>query len=153
MPLVCTIHQPSSVLFEYFDRLLLLARGGKTVYFGEIGEKSQTLTGYFAKHGVRKCEEEENPAEYILEAIGAGTSGKVTEDWPQIWNDSEEKREVSLNGHENVKLTLCTGRGGVDQAIFTGAEGGERRQRVCDSLVVPDHTSLPSPEHCILATT
>lgn len=90
MPLVCTIHQPSSVLFEYFDRLLLLARGGKTVYFGDIGEKSATLTGYFEKNGVRKCQEEENPAEYILEAIGAGVSGHSTTDWPEVWNTSEE---------------------------------------------------------------
>jgi ATP-binding cassette, subfamily G (WHITE), member 2, SNQ2 len=50
MPLVCTIHQPSSILFEYFDRLLLLARGGKTVYFGDIGENSQTLLGYFERY-------------------------------------------------------------------------------------------------------
>lgn len=47
MPLVCTIHQPSSVLFEHFDRLLLLARGGKMVYFGDIGMHSSTLINYF----------------------------------------------------------------------------------------------------------
>ncbi|PRP76487.1 hypothetical protein PROFUN_15157 [Planoprotostelium fungivorum] len=94
MPLVCTIHQPSSVLFEHFDRLLLLARGGKTVYFGDIGTKSSTLTGYFEKNGVRKCLEEENPAEYILEAIGAGVSGSTTKDWPVIWNDSPEHKGV-----------------------------------------------------------
>jgi ATP-binding cassette subfamily G (WHITE) protein 2 (PDR) len=31
---LCTIHQPSSMLFQQFDRLLLLAKGGKTVYVG-----------------------------------------------------------------------------------------------------------------------
>lgn len=32
--ILCTIHQPSAILFQQFDNLLLLAKGGKTVYFG-----------------------------------------------------------------------------------------------------------------------
>lgn len=31
---LCTIHQPSAILFDQFDRILLIAPGGKTVYFG-----------------------------------------------------------------------------------------------------------------------
>ncbi|KAI9012932.1 ABC-2 type transporter-domain-containing protein [Gaertneriomyces semiglobifer] len=94
MPLVCTIHQPSPILFEHFDRLLLLARGGKTVYFGDIGKNSETLLNYFQKNGARPCGDEENPAEYILQVIGAGTAGTVTTDYGDVWKTSPEAKEV-----------------------------------------------------------
>ncbi|KAL4735384.1 ABC-2 type transporter-domain-containing protein [Aspergillus similis] len=59
---LATIHQPSALLFQMFDRLLLLGKGGKTVYFGEIGDQSSTLLEYFERNGARKCEPLENPA-------------------------------------------------------------------------------------------
>ncbi|SCU98125.1 LAMI_0F13146g1_1 [Lachancea mirantina] len=88
--ILCTIHQPSATLFEEFDRLLLLKKGGQTVYFGPIGDHSRTLLNYFERNGARKCDETENPAEYILESIGAGATASVKEDWHAIWKSSAE---------------------------------------------------------------
>lgn len=62
---LATIHQPSAILFQEFDRLLFLAKGGRTVYFGDIGKNSETLLNYFESNGAAKCEPEENPAEYM----------------------------------------------------------------------------------------
>jgi ATP-binding cassette, subfamily G (WHITE), member 2, SNQ2 len=59
--ILCTIHQPSSLLFESFDRLLLLERGGETVYFGDIGKDSHVLREYFSRHGAN-CPPNVNPA-------------------------------------------------------------------------------------------
>ncbi|KAK2027777.1 ABC-2 type transporter [Colletotrichum zoysiae] len=64
---LCTVHQPSAILFQQFDRLLFLARGGKTVYFDDIGEDSRALLDNFESHGARRCDDEENPADYMLE--------------------------------------------------------------------------------------
>lgn len=92
--ILCTIHQPSSLLFESFDRLLLLERGGETVYFGEIGEDSNILRSYFARYGA-VCPANVNPAEYMLEAVGAGVNPRVGDrDWKDIWLDSPEYAKV-----------------------------------------------------------
>ncbi|EEB98333.1 hypothetical protein MPER_02180, partial [Moniliophthora perniciosa FA553] len=59
--ILCTIHQPSAELFQVFDRLLLLRKGGETVYFGDLGHNATTLISYFEGNGSRRCEPEENP--------------------------------------------------------------------------------------------
>jgi ATP-binding cassette, subfamily G (WHITE), member 2, SNQ2 len=59
--ILCTIHQPSAVLFDYFDELLLLKSGGRVVYHGELGQDSRTLIDYFEKNGSGKCPATANP--------------------------------------------------------------------------------------------
>ncbi|KAK9455927.1 putative Brefeldin A resistance protein [Dipodascopsis uninucleata] len=82
-----TIHQPSASLFEQFDTLLLLSRGGKTVYFGDIGEKAATLKEYFGRYGA-PCPPGSNPAEHMIDVVsGTLSQGR---DWYQIWLDSPE---------------------------------------------------------------
>lgn len=88
--ILCTIHQPSAMLIQTFDKLLLLERGGETVYFGDVGKDSTVLRDYFAKHGA-VCPSNVNPAEFMLDAIGAGLAPRIGDrDWKDIWLDSEE---------------------------------------------------------------
>lgn len=93
--ILCTIHQPSAELFQVFDRMLLLKKGGKTVYFGDLGRNSTTLIDYFEVNGARKCLLEENPAEYMLEVIGAGATATSVQDWHSIWIESPEAAHVN----------------------------------------------------------
>lgn len=93
--ILCTIHQPSASLFQRFDRLLLLTRGGRTVYFGDIGRNSQVLIDYFRKHGAAACPPGANPAEYMLDVIGATAKSVQTDlDWPTVWRESAEYQAV-----------------------------------------------------------
>ncbi|KAF8753310.1 ABC transporter [Rhizoctonia solani] len=88
--ILCTIHQPSSELFQSFDRLLLLRKGGQTCYFGDLGENSSTLISYFERNGARKCQSDENPAEYMLDVIGAGATATSDIDWHATWKAAPE---------------------------------------------------------------
>ena len=88
--ILCTIHQPNSALFENFDRLLLLQKGGQTVYFGDIGKDAAVLLDYFKRNGAI-CPPDANPAEWMLDAIGAGQAPRIgSRDWGEIWQTSAE---------------------------------------------------------------
>jgi ATP-binding cassette subfamily G (WHITE) protein 2 (PDR) len=92
--ILCTIHQPSALLIQEFDRLLFLAKGGKTVYFGPMGENSKTLIDYFESNGGIPCPPNANPAEWMLEVIGAAPGVHSDKDWSVVWNNSPEKVAV-----------------------------------------------------------
>ncbi|KAB2577980.1 ZEB2-regulated ABC transporter 1 [Lasiodiplodia theobromae] len=98
-----TIHQPSAQLFERFDRLLLLHNGGTTIYFGDIGENSRTVIDYFEARceESQRCPDQANPAEWLLEVIGAAPGCSSDIDWPRVWRDSPEYDAVC---HELLRL-------------------------------------------------
>lgn len=73
---VCaTIHQPSIAIFDSFDSLLLLKRGGEVVFFGELGDNSANLIAYLTSfEATTKIKAHENPATWMLTTIGAGSN-------------------------------------------------------------------------------
>ncbi|KAJ9110634.1 hypothetical protein QFC19_001463 [Naganishia cerealis] len=86
-----TIHQPSASLFYEFDNLLLLAKGGKTVYNGPIGHQAADVKSYFASRGA-PCPEAANPAEHMIDVVAGHLS--TQQDWNRTWLDSDENLEL-----------------------------------------------------------
>lgn len=91
---IVTVHQPSAEIFELFDYLLLMQRGGRTAYFGPLGHKSATMLDYFVRQGSRPCGEYENPADYMLIMIGAGIAKTTDKDWAALWQETPERQEL-----------------------------------------------------------
>ena len=85
--ILCTIHQPSAMLIEQFDRLLFLQKGGKTAYFGDLGKGCKTMIDYFESKGAPPCPPDANPAEWMLDIV-------QSRDYHEAWRESEEYKEV-----------------------------------------------------------
>jgi ATP-binding cassette subfamily G (WHITE) protein 2 (PDR) len=92
--ILCTIHQPSALIMAEFDRLLFLQKGGRTAYFGELGENCQTMIDYFEKYGADPCPKEANPAEWMLEVVGAAPGSHAKQDYFEVWRNSTEYQGV-----------------------------------------------------------
>ncbi|KAG8706846.1 hypothetical protein FRC11_007915 [Ceratobasidium sp. 423] len=105
--ILCTIHQPNSLLFEQFDNLLLLQRAGECIYFGPTGKDSQHLVRYLAERGA-DCPPDANPVEYVLGAISAGSRELIgPTDWAELWRQSSNfakvKREIRCIKEEGAQ--------------------------------------------------
>ncbi|KAJ1284251.1 hypothetical protein BS78_03G190900 [Paspalum vaginatum] len=87
---VCTIHQPSIDIFEAFDELFLMKRGGEEIYAGPLGHHSSELIKYFQGiQGVSKIEEGYNPATWMLEVTAVSQEQILGIDFSVIYKNSE----------------------------------------------------------------
>ncbi|XP_053677636.1 ATP-binding cassette sub-family G member 4-like [Anopheles nili] len=84
--IICTIHQPSSSLFQLFDDVYLL-RHGRCLYAGPV----ENMLVRFAHAGL-VCPEYYNPADFALEAISADQP--EAHDRLYHWVD-EDMREIN----------------------------------------------------------
>ncbi|CAA7047485.1 unnamed protein product [Microthlaspi erraticum] len=86
---VCTIHQPSIDIFESFDELFLLTRGGEEIYVGPIGHHSSQLIEYFEGiKGVGKIKEGYNPATWALEVTTRAQEDALGVRFAQVYKNS-----------------------------------------------------------------
>ncbi|XP_073130365.1 pleiotropic drug resistance protein 2-like isoform X2 [Henckelia pumila] len=87
---VCTIHQPSIDIFEAFDELLLLKRGGQATYAGPLGRHSCLLVEHFQSvPGVPEIKEAQNPATWMLEVSTPAMEAQLNVDFAEIYASSE----------------------------------------------------------------
>ncbi|XP_019056482.1 PREDICTED: ABC transporter G family member 36-like [Tarenaya hassleriana] len=86
---VCTIHQPSIDIFEAFDELLLMKRGGQVIYMGPLGRNSHKVVEYFeAVAGVPKIPDKYNPATWMLEVSSVAAEVKLGMDFAEYYKSS-----------------------------------------------------------------
>ncbi|CAA6670844.1 unnamed protein product [Spirodela intermedia] len=87
---VCTIHQPSIDIFEAFDELFLMKRGGEEIYVGPLGRQSCELIKYFEGiRGVSKIKDGYNPATWMLEVTTLGQEDALGVSFSELYKSSE----------------------------------------------------------------
>ena len=101
MTVIAVIHQPRYSIFALFDQLLLLGKGGATVYNGP----TLYAEAYFSEIGF-KCPETENVADFLLDVcagvvIRENDPSFVPGDLFDTWNSGGLKTISLLRGDES----------------------------------------------------
>ena len=115
---VCTMHQPRADVFACFDTAVLLARGGRLVYFGPAGS---AMLGHFEspRFGLT-CPPETNPADWYLDVSSVDTRSPAAEAATKARVDS-----LVAAWAERMEASEC-GSGEQDTVMLFGHAGGHR---------------------------
>lgn len=100
IPVICTVHQPSTEIFNQFDWLLLLQTGGEILYFGP----REASIEYLKALNVCEYSNEENEAVFVIDAAN-GCRLKSTKD-PSF---SGTKLFLQSSQGQEVKAALSAG--------------------------------------------
>lgn len=79
-------------MLQAFDALLLLQRGGSTLYCGPLGDSAQSLVSYFESLGVDRMPPGYNAATWMLENTTALVEEKRNVTFSQAFQDSDLRR-------------------------------------------------------------
>lgn len=87
---ITVLHQPKYEVFELFDNVLLLGKGGMVVYYGP----TSGMEDYFSKRGF-PCPPKLNPADYYMDVLSGIIPHENNDEWKkedlfEEWMTAEE---------------------------------------------------------------
>lgn len=99
---ICTIHQPSTEIFNLFDKLLLLVQG-ETVY---LGDRSKAVK-YFENHGFT-YRLESNPADFVVDVLANKLEGSKDDQYktPRYWAMEYTKSSLKSDRLHSTQKTV-----------------------------------------------
>lgn len=100
--IVMVIHQPRQSLISLFDDVLLLGRGGRTVYLGS----AHRMSPYFEGLGFKKPLHE-NPADWYVDIVSGGVPTSTVNDFKSDMLPGMWEQKVRESGQEE-KITPRT---------------------------------------------
>ncbi|XP_031474980.1 ABC transporter G family member 22-like isoform X2 [Nymphaea colorata] len=134
---ITTIHQPSSRLFQKFDKLILLGRGN-LLYFG----KAKDATGYFSTVGCSPLIPM-NPAEFLIDlANGNVTDITVPSELEDKVNTGSPRTET-----RNGKLSPCDVHDYLVEAFETRVADNEKKKLLKPSPIDDELKSKVLSKH------
>ncbi|KAF2912943.1 ABC transporter G family member 51 [Oryza sativa Japonica Group] len=143
---VCTIHQPSIDIFEAFDELLLMKRGGRVIYGGSLGVNSVDMINYF--QGIPRVvpiTEGYNPATWMLEVTTQASEERLGIDFATVYKNSYQFRNV-----ENLIVELSIPASGTEPLKFSSEFSQNRLTQFMVCLRKQSLVYWRSPEYNVV---
>ncbi|KAI9604722.1 hypothetical protein H4Q26_002691 [Puccinia striiformis f. sp. tritici PST-130] len=110
LTVVVTVHQPSVEIFESFDRLILLQRGGNLAYFGP---RDRAVAYFGTQSSSRPFSPTGHPAEYLIDSMR--DAHENLSDW-----HSSPGHQATVERIRQLNLEAFS----LDQSIFNNQRGG-----------------------------
>ena len=124
--IICTIHQPSSQMFNLFDKVMLLS-SGRVAYFG----RPDAVQKYFTSIGYPLPSTMYNPADYMLEL--------VIDDLPSLSCIPGEKQDLSPQQQAKRIILAAWAERGPEP--FLGTEQTDASIMVSEEFIQPMTTN------------
>lgn len=98
---VAVIHQPRYEILQMCDKLLLLAKGGKTVFMGQTDHCLE----YFTEAGF-PCPPLYNPADWYMDVVSGKVSPKKMDDTLDSSSSSRKSSDVTISVDHTLSKTI-----------------------------------------------
>lgn len=137
LTVITVIHQPRYEIFAAFDDVLLLGKGGRTVYIGPTVE----AMGYFESLGYKRPELV-NPADFMMDAIAGTTNDNLDPlDLFEHWERHMQREKLQGTSRQDAPdVTVCVED--LDHGIQSDTDDGNgngtykpRRQSGCLTIL------------------